>query len=353
MNQKANFSHRIREASREADSRPRHDWTQLFGLENSRDQIKKQIHEQRLPQVLLFEGREGIGKSLLIAEVAAYLLCDTGDACGHCGSCRDIQSEEHPELLWLSTDKYYRLEDAASLQEHLEVMSSGLFASQGKSARIAVMLDIDRLSLVAANRLLKTLEEPQAGSFIFLSTSHWGQLLATIRSRVVRWHIAPPAIPDSLQWLEQQFRKLNATPSEDQLQHALLRTGLSPGLAYRFLQRQLEDPEYSLRQAAIGQLIEGNQISSVLQASQDLARQFKLSLNELADELELLLNQYYKRRVQVGVKPDGDAESGKLSIDWGLVLHRRRILQELRRAGVHKKIPLNVQLAANSLGVKQ
>ena len=78
-------------------------------------------------------------------------------------------------------------EAGAALQEHL-----ALSPAPPARFRVAVVADADELSVQAANRLLKTLEEPPPRARILLSTSREGAMLPTVLSRCVRWRVAPP-----------------------------------------------------------------------------------------------------------------------------------------------------------------
>ncbi|MCD6448883.1 MAG: hypothetical protein J7L34_00020 [Thermotogaceae bacterium] len=55
------------------------------------------------------------------------------------------------------------------------------------------MFDIDRMTQQAANAFLKTLEEPPYFGVIVCTTTRWHYLLPTIRSRLVRFNLVPPA----------------------------------------------------------------------------------------------------------------------------------------------------------------
>ena len=45
------------------------DWSSLIGYKKDLEQIKSLIKEKTLPSVMLFHGREGIGKSLFVKKI--------------------------------------------------------------------------------------------------------------------------------------------------------------------------------------------------------------------------------------------------------------------------------------------
>jgi DNA polymerase-3 subunit delta' len=82
--------------------------------------------------------------------------------------------------------------------EHAQEIIDEAYSSPVEGARKAIIVyEAERLNETAANRLLKTLEEPPASAVIVLVTSGADQLLSTIRSRCQRVdfaHLAPATI---------------------------------------------------------------------------------------------------------------------------------------------------------------
>jgi len=106
------------------------------------------------------------------------LLCQTGDGCGQCSACRKIDHNNHPDIHILdSHGTAIKIEQIRELQKVLS-----LRPLEG-STKICLIDGAEQLTTGAANALLKTLEEPQAGTLIILLTSQPEKLLATIRSR--------------------------------------------------------------------------------------------------------------------------------------------------------------------------
>lgn len=59
--------------------------------------------------------------------------------------------------------------------------------------KFGVIIDAERMNAQAQNAFLKTLEEPPPNTLLLLLTSHPGQLLPTILSRVIEIALLPPA----------------------------------------------------------------------------------------------------------------------------------------------------------------
>ena len=156
----------------------------------------------RLPHGLLLAGKKGIGKHTFLWQAVAYLLCqapiDATDgqsrACGVCPSCHWLKVGNHPDLLVLpsaslpgaheNADDHERIkiDEVRALQEFVHRQSQGL--------RLVVLDHADSLTVAAANALLKTLEEPRAGVYLWLVTDHPSRLMPTIKSRLQALPIA-------------------------------------------------------------------------------------------------------------------------------------------------------------------
>lgn len=278
-----------------------HDWSALEGFEGFQDQMKTLKAMSRLPHVILLEGETGIGKRLLAAFMAALYYCKDFKACGQCDSCREVMQGRHPDLLWVETGKSsLKLEDAVSIQEHL-YYKPGLGLSVSETARVAVILDCDKLNRQAVNRLLKTLEEPPESARLILTTSRYYSLLPTLRSRLVRWHLRLPAAQSAVAYL------------------------------------QVSDDE---RQALL-ELLDIDDFSEIFKASQKLAKQLGLTAGDIAMKAEIVVNEIYKNQLT--------QESWALS--FGAVIQRREVLRELKRLGHRQKIALNTTLSAESIAL--
>jgi DNA polymerase-3 subunit delta' len=168
---------------------------------------------ERWPHALLLTGREGIGKRVLALEFARALLCEAaradGSACGECAGCRYATAFQHPDLRivepieidddgvatpapWITVPHIRALIEWAALTSHRRI------------AKVAVIAPAERMNAAAANALLKTLEEPPAGTYLILVSHQPGRLPATVRSRC-RVMAAPFPEPGAARaWLARQ-----------------------------------------------------------------------------------------------------------------------------------------------------
>jgi DNA polymerase-3 subunit delta' len=160
------------------------------------------LEADRLASTYLFVGKEGIGKRTVAMQLAQGILCQanglTGlDACGACPSCRLAEAGNHPDFQIIS-----RPPDRAALpleafigskeRRHREGLCHALALKPQLSGRkVAVIDDCDDLTQEAANGLLKTLEEPPAGSLLILVGTSTQRQLPTILSRCQVLRFAP------------------------------------------------------------------------------------------------------------------------------------------------------------------
>jgi len=204
-------------------------------------QLQRQRQTDRLPHALLFTGPAGTGKQRLARALARSLLCshvhDDGQACGECEACRLFDAGTHPDMRWLkplppetSTSKNPVM---AIRTDMIEALVNTLAAtSQFGGYRCAVIANAEKMNREAANRLLKTLEEPGADTLITLVSSHPVRLPVTIRSRCQVIRFALPVESQALQWLASAADNV---PGETALMQALRLSHGSPLQAKQFM----------------------------------------------------------------------------------------------------------------------
>ena len=311
------------------------EWSGLFGYDELLNQWRRLIMEQALPDTLLLIGRRGIGKRSLLAALTAMHFCQHKNACGHCPQCLRVISGQHPEVLWLEaeSDASVLIQDVEKLQDHLS-LSPGL----GTSFRIVVLVDADRLAVAAANRLLKILEEPPAHARIFFSTSRPGALLPTVLSRLVKWHLPPPPVAQSLQWLEEQLsRHSGQLIARDVIEGGLQQAALAPGVALKELLERVgaESRSFSLLQPTAT-------AAEIVVWAEAVTRRAGRAPPDLLDDWEIALNQHYRRLIHDNTPP-GEGIVARTE--------RRELLRRARYLARGARVPLNAQLLAEALAI--
>jgi DNA polymerase III subunit delta' len=136
----------------------------------------------------LFHGPGGAGKRSAARAVAAELLsAGSEDPSGARGR---VVSGTHPDLTWVRPSGAHEI-----LVSDIDgpVIASASKTPFESDRRVFVIERVDELGDEAANRMLKTLEEPASFVHLILLTDRLGEVLPTIRSRcqLVRFD-APP-----------------------------------------------------------------------------------------------------------------------------------------------------------------
>ena len=192
----------------------------IIGQDETKRQLRLAVREGRVPHAQLFTGISGIGQLQLALAYAHYLNCPhrtDEDSCGTCPTCMQYQHLQHPDLHFvfplpgagdacdnylepwreiLLNRRYFDLDDwyqaigAENKQglipqsEAQEIIRKLSLKAYGEGYKVVVIWQPEKMNTVAANKLLKLLEEPPAETVFLLVSDTPEQLLSTILSRV-------------------------------------------------------------------------------------------------------------------------------------------------------------------------
>jgi len=140
--------------------------------------LNKAITSGKISHAYLFESN-GYSKSVDLAlSFAKEILCNNDKNCETCNQCQLIDDKNFPELHIIEPDgSWIKKEQLMDLQE--EFSKKALSGNR----KVYIITGADRLNNIAANSILKFLEEPQEGIVAILITDNRYQLLETIVSR--------------------------------------------------------------------------------------------------------------------------------------------------------------------------
>jgi DNA polymerase-3 subunit delta' len=175
---------------------------------------------------LLLHAPGPLGQFELGMAIARSMLCEApegaGRACGRCTACHLFGLRSHPDVLVLIPD---------ALREHLGWLDEEPAQAKAKTTKPSREIKVDAvreaiewaqrstlrgrakmllihpaeaMNEIAANALLKTLEEPPGRLCLLLTASEPDALLPTVRSRCQRVPIEAPPAAQAAAWLERQ-----------------------------------------------------------------------------------------------------------------------------------------------------
>ena len=226
-------------------------FSQVIGQKEILDNLRNMVDSQRIPHAMLFTEKAGYGALTVALATLQYMYCtnrQNGDSCGVCSNCIKISRLVHPDIhftfpintsrtiggdkrgdiemfygAWrdlVAQNPYFgeqHLCNAFGIENKLGTISVAeassmmrklsLSAYEGGAKAMLIMFP-ERMTQEAANKLLKSLEEPLSGTYYFLISHNPEKIIATIlsRCRIVQ---LPPIENDQLQMKLQQSKGIS------------------------------------------------------------------------------------------------------------------------------------------------
>ena len=165
-------------------------FSEIVGHEQIKEHMQAAIRDKKPFHAYLFQGEEGVCKEALSRTFAAGLQCQSESAdkpCKECVSCRQMESGNQPDVIWVTREKASLGVD--EIREQLcNTMDIKPFSSPYK---IYLVPEAEKMTEAAQNALLKTIEEPPEYGIVILMTSNISALLPTIQSRCLTMEFRP------------------------------------------------------------------------------------------------------------------------------------------------------------------
>ena len=312
--------------------------------------------QDRIPQTILLDGAEGVGKATLARRFAAALMGG-----GEKIERDDLSLEEngatiadrekwpadkrnedpllfasHPDFITFPPDGPLRqitIEQMRLLKEFAQ------FRPLQGTRRVFLIDRIDRANEQAANSLLKTLEEPPEYLILMMTAQNPYDLLPTIRSRSVPFHLGPLSNAE-----------MNAFVTERGLSDPERRIALaagSPGLATSMdldVYDERRTAMLKLLQVAAGRAPFGEWVKHAEQIAPRKTEKLDVFLGILYVLLEdlLLLSHKTGEIRNIDIRRDLEALASHVSFDWiRAAVKRADELTELVRRNIQKGIALD------------
>jgi len=170
------------------------------------DQTVAALDAGRLGHGLLICGPAGLGKRAVALRMAQHILC-RGEPAAAQRSAQLIAAGTHPDLQLISfvpNKSGDKLRTEIVIEQVREISQKLALTPQYGIAQVVIVDPADAINRAACNALLKTLEEPQPGRYLWLISSDPARLPATVRSRCQRLEFKLPPREEALAWLQTQ-----------------------------------------------------------------------------------------------------------------------------------------------------
>ncbi|MEP7152823.1 MAG: DNA polymerase III subunit delta' [Nitrospira sp.] len=320
----------------------------IIGHTGAKALLRSAIVQDRVAHAYLFHGDDRIGKRLLALRLAQALLCETlpadqePDACGACRACRQVEARTHPDFMVIEPDR-----EQANPQIKIELIRDiehqMIYRPLIGDRKICLIDDADRMTIGAANALLKTLEEPPDHSLFILVSSRPYAMPATIRSRCQALRLTAPA---QTQVEAAVILKRELPPAD-----AHFLAVLSDGQLGRALECNLEQARNSQKEFSIIFSAKGLQsFSTILATAETLAKAdraleaFDWLLRWLRDVLLLAVGAGSDHVLNLDQRTDMQALAEGLDIDELLDL-----ISDLEKLERQANRNLNLQMALETI----
>ena len=286
-------------------------FSEIYGNDALKGRLARMVDENRLGHAILFVEQEGMGALAFAIALSQYLNCEHpsgGDSCGECSSCRRHAHLTYPDLHFsfpisaspkLSDSEkkapissYFLRDWTALVQENPYFDSHDLYSAIGienkagaitvneakdiantlslqpyeSQYKIQIIWEPEKMTTEAANKLLKLLEEPPAGTLFILVTHKMEKMLTTVLSRCQIIRLQPVERSEMAAILESK----SGLSKEEAMTFATVAAG-SVGRAFAAVANaegggQLEDMVISMIDASLDKSLSG-----VLETAEALA----------------------------------------------------------------------------------
>lgn len=199
---------------------------------------------ERVSHAYLFIGGAGAGKRLLANTFAKALQCEGSGQrpCCACASCSVFDSGNHPDVIYVHSEK-----KSIGVDEIREqVLETVDLKPYRFACKIYIIANADTMTVQAQNALLKTLEEPPAHARFLLLAERAEAFLPTVLSRVAMLKLRPLSEREIAAYLREKAH----IPAEEAESYAAYAQGRI-GRALELLQ---DEAFQEMRQDILGKL---------------------------------------------------------------------------------------------------
>ncbi|MEK5161344.1 DNA polymerase III subunit delta' [Paenibacillus sp. FSL R5-0527] len=252
----------------------------IIGQDTAKQLLQGGLRRNEISHAYIFSGPPGSGQMEMAMAFVQALFCTRGgdDACGECLECRKVLHGNHPDLFTVKPDgATIKIDQIRDLQRIFS------YRSESGNPKAYIIDEAEKMTVQAANSLLKFLEEPPSPAVAILLSDNGRALLPTIQSRA-QWVPFLPLNPERML----QILADEGYPATLARSAVHLAAGLGP---CRELIQQNWFAEIRNVVLQLGREIAGRGGSPLITAQQSL---FKAGLTDHLDMLFSLFHLWFK-----------------------------------------------------------
>ncbi len=152
----------------------------IIGHNNILSELKYLFKKNCLPKQILLNGKNGIGKSLVVNELLFFIYKDLKN------SKTLILNNSHPNIFVIKKKDDKKIIEINQIREMMNFHNTSSFYDKPK---IIVINDLEFLNQNSSNALLKVLEQPNDNTVFILVNNSEFKILETIKSRCIEFKL--------------------------------------------------------------------------------------------------------------------------------------------------------------------
>jgi DNA polymerase-3 subunit delta' len=181
---------------------------QVYGQTRTVCLLENSLKNGNLAHAYLLAGPAHVGKMTLALNLAQALNCDADERpCLECASCQKIAAASHADvqIIGLSKNEDSSEKKLIGVEQIEDIQHAASLPPYEGHHKVFIIDGAELLSIESANRLLKTLEEPNENVTFLLLTVNERLLPTTVVSRCQRLELTPLSIGEAGEALEKNF----------------------------------------------------------------------------------------------------------------------------------------------------
>ncbi|MBI4117485.1 MAG: hypothetical protein HY453_00155 [Parcubacteria group bacterium] len=302
----------------------------VFGHETQKNIFRLALRLRRIHHATLISGPSHVGKSTLMRCFCQMILCEKPDGkafvpCGRCLHCSQMEKGIHSDVYFLEKESEKFFIPIERIRQLKETLYQKSFLG---SYKIAILKNIEHLSLEAGNALLKLLEEPPPGTIFLMTSSNLSNVLPTMLSRTQKYSVSIASDVEIFDFLK------DLSCSDDEAKNIAELTFGKLGCAKRYAENR-DDFEHALKLWKL--------VSDILDRGSMDNEQDIIKHHDISEVMDFVLHRVRKSFLESDQGEDASEKqqrllSHKMIADW--ILEWRRKME---------KIPLSEPLLLQNL----